>query len=1372
MIQLETGTAFTCAITARKEMYCSEGASRWGPYPREEVEYVSIGADQACVLFVNTTAYCWGDARQSIPANLTHLSFHSISAGHSHVCGILFSQELKCWGASDPGIPEEAKTFAWRQVSLGFVLTCGITILDNLYCWGYNNHGQAMHPTNLLWKSISAGNYHVCGIDSDGNTHCWGALSHGLPRCYPWKQRSCGSVSAAFTHYPDLRAVAVENGAVFASARPPPFFGGSIFGTENVASELQCAVEGAACCTAGGGNEVHFADVVIVSASSTLSLPVMDFYRRPLSVQNVTMREIVCAGSTPAISLVEVDWTTLISFTLIDSHTHLNIVNTSNVLLSKSLFSNVTAPSAALTVTNAVLVGGTVLTFQHCHNTAGFGGAFSVSIDPNNTFNTFVLRDSVFEDNSAAFGGGALFIKDESRIATTGTAFKLTRTTWNRNTAIGGSGGALVWDSSLKASPASPDSPASPYTVITIELACSNNTARGTGGCLLLHQMHFVGAIATVIGNEGEQGGGIMLMRSSFWLSHCEFADNTATRSRGGGMFASQCLSSSLKLEDVSFSRNTLRHGSESLLAPGGGGLYVESCQLTVIRGTWRSNEGGSGGALYIGNIGSLSTTDVLFEHNIGWDAGGAVFAQDLLNLEMINNRFENNTAMRGGGCFMDKVLNAEMQGTEFVGNTADKVGGALVISSSTATLRSVNCSFNSVPWTRALQPQEEGEGGCVASANSAITFNGGAGSSNSAPQGGFLSVQCPNPNLVVAGSVALKDNVAYQGGSTVFLRGCQHPHDIIQSLPAVNGSADKRATTSTQLLLLHTIPSVYNGIVYRNQAVATFALLDAFGHAISSDNTTACSIAVSSHDSAPAAAVSLLSPASLQVKEGQLHLQPFGVLTEATAVVVNITCGLSSIHVSTGFGIVPHPPAQWETEGLSYTVPSSRDYIVPVQPPLQLLFDVADIAEENAAITCTIDSTRDSRISRLVGNTSSTAVLTRQQSLIEFSFLGIVIDALDTVVTLEAACSLDRGVTFRTAAVTVGILPLTAHWAVAPPNETYPRTPAYQRNFEPAPQLYFEMPLTTSLDARSVVCKLAMSSAALNLGGQLEGFSQASSSNVTTVVFPAIYITSRGDRWESARFGTIEPQCTWLGNAVIPVPPVQIHVPTIGIATLPAANTGSIIMETVPFAGLTEPLQVNFTNLETLVGSGPLPLECTLQAADPASNSIPLLGTTQFPIRTAFTTLPDDLMFDHTAVSFPFVIMRLLCYFASTYRLPQLEWRITVHGAALRWEEPPPAVILPTSKLQLIPFSARAAVVLEDGSGRQWSVGMAGECSFALGGAALAAMVGPRMAELEAGQVAANDLGISADLNTTLTFTISCSLLAGGAAPFHFRFD
>ena len=408
-------------------------------------------------------------------------------------------------------------------------------------------------------------------------------------------------------------------------------------------------------------------------------------------------------------------------------------------------------------------------------NTGVDGGAIYATTGSNVT-----LNGSVFLNNRAEIGGGALYARDSMVTVNGIQAENCTRASGQLSRTLRSSG----WLAGLES-----------LTSFGIALFIDNVALDGGAICVADGSTVTFSGTCITFQNNSASDGGSMLSDESVVITnahHLHFINNRA-KSNGGAIHIAGETSSTLLLGmngegSINFSGN---------LAENGGGIYVEHLRSTrtptrvTIMGntTFTSNvASASGGAVYVqnGNL-TLSSTSTLFYSNRAEGEGGAVcsvFSSVIFNGSTIE--FENNTALNGGGVFTiySKLMtamgtlsfsenyaakrgggiHAKMgpYGTQnlhkisgnFTGNRADECGGAMYIDSG-----------KNIHFMKIFIARNSGSALCVL--ESTIRFNKSTNiNENTGEHGGGIRILLRNSHLSFSSETVFANNSAIIGGA------------------------------------------------------------------------------------------------------------------------------------------------------------------------------------------------------------------------------------------------------------------------------------------------------------------------------------------------------------------------------------------------------------------------------------------------------------------------------------------------------------------------------------------------------------------------------------------------------------------------------
>jgi predicted outer membrane repeat protein len=244
--------------------------------------------------------------------------------------------------------------------------------------------------------------------------------------------------------------------------------------------------------------------------------------------------------------------------------------------------------------------------------------------------NCEVLR-SVFRDNFARFGGGALF--------NDGAALTFRQSNFTNNTAQGAGGVLFAQENGTR-------------TVFEDCTFSENKSLTRSGGAL------FCGFLsATTIRrcnfekNQAEGVGGAIVVQNDstkVTIEGSKFTENSAVV-RGGAL--STFPGPEITISTSTFNNNVGDFGGALDL----GGSKADPTEVKISRCTFKQNSGGTqAGAININNTPNISITDCLFAENISSSAGGAISnnasGRDTSSIKAVNCTFVANVSGIGGG--------------------------------------------------------------------------------------------------------------------------------------------------------------------------------------------------------------------------------------------------------------------------------------------------------------------------------------------------------------------------------------------------------------------------------------------------------------------------------------------------------------------------------------------------------------------------------------------------------------------------------------------------------------------------------------------------------------------------------------------------
>lgn len=197
VLQVEAGTAFTCAVT---ESRATSARSLWC-WGGNESGQLGVGSAAASIDRVSRVTGV-DDPR-------------AIALGRAHACAVQGDGRARCWGQNGSGelglgraggrvdTPELVQHSTGggtsvgdvpdvRSLTAGATHTCALTLTAEL-CWGDNANGRLgdetedrrARPTPIAWSdgtrgtALTAGTNHTCAILSTEQVACWGRNDFG-----------------------------------------------------------------------------------------------------------------------------------------------------------------------------------------------------------------------------------------------------------------------------------------------------------------------------------------------------------------------------------------------------------------------------------------------------------------------------------------------------------------------------------------------------------------------------------------------------------------------------------------------------------------------------------------------------------------------------------------------------------------------------------------------------------------------------------------------------------------------------------------------------------------------------------------------------------------------------------------------------------------------------------------------------------------------------------------------------------------------------------------------------------------------------------------------------------------------------------------
>jgi len=211
-------------------------------------------------------------------------------------------------------------------------------------------------------------------------------------------------------------------------------------------------------------------------------------------------------------------------------------------------------------------------------------------------------------------------------------------------------------------------------------LACSftDNKAAESGGAIFAggSEKHALVSNCTLEGNEAGFGAALSFSDESTFaiIQNSTLIRNTATTAGGGAVIN---LNADATFEDCLFASNTARWG---------GGLVIQDSgtQITVKNTAYLSNTSEDfGGAISLAGEGKMTIENSKFERNTSGTGGAINIVEegaDLVQMNITNTIFSNNTALEEGGALNISSANTNIISSLFVKNKAEGngIGGAI----------------------------------------------------------------------------------------------------------------------------------------------------------------------------------------------------------------------------------------------------------------------------------------------------------------------------------------------------------------------------------------------------------------------------------------------------------------------------------------------------------------------------------------------------------------------------------------------------------------------------------------------------------------------------------------------------------------------
>ena len=369
---------------------------------------------------------------------------------------------------------------------------------------------------------------------------------------------------------------------------------------------------------------------------------------------------------------------------------------------------------------------------------------------------TLTLTGNIFQNNSAAFRGGAL-------LAYTNNTLTLSENTFRNNFAADGGALLAYTNNTLTLSGNKFQNNSANYggalnadktnTLTLSKNTFQNNFAADNGGALDVNENNTLTLSENTFQNNSADLGGALYVEknNNFTLSNNTFQNNSAAEN-GGALDVNAN-------NTLTLSENTFEHNSADF---GGALLIFTNNTLTLSGNTFQNNSADYGGALYAEKTNTLTLSENTFKNNSAYVNGGAVYAYENATIHFSQNKFNNNSAGFGGGALAVRQGSINLTSNNFTGNTAQSYGGAIFCISN-STLRTLGSD--------SLRNNTAEYGGGIAALNCPIILVGDLLiANNKASFGGGLYVDQSQVN--VSGHANFNDNFANEDGGAVYSSG------------------------------------------------------------------------------------------------------------------------------------------------------------------------------------------------------------------------------------------------------------------------------------------------------------------------------------------------------------------------------------------------------------------------------------------------------------------------------------------------------------------------------------------------------------------------------------------------------------------------
>lgn len=444
--------------------------------------------------------------------------------------------------------------------------------------------------------------------------------------------------------------------------------------------------------------------------------------------------------------------------------------------------------------------------------------------------NTIIIENSIFESNSALFGGGGASLNHYTNLQSTSCQV--------RDNASGTWGGGLFIA----------------HSNLTVTGVNFSNNFSANGGAIanwhnavsLIDRTNLILSGCSFSQNQANNGGAVIFNnwdRSfGFHVMYCTFKDNEGSIN-GGGIFIRDYADDKtdepknlVRIDSTDFISNTALYG-------GGVALYTDddSVQLSILKSRFIKNSTlseGAGGAMCVLNAGNaLFYTEVkrtLFDSNVAMNQAGAICIENSLNnkhhyFDIEQCEFRHNFAKVVGAAIWSATYNdigsiGSIRNSHFTGNQALGASGALDIYKGELTIE--DCSFAENYTEGGLAPDYNGGGAItLASVNKARILRSRFQNNISEQEGGAI--------LIHGGKDIVFENILFEGNQGAGTISNHGQISLINS--TLIGNESGLLTYDSSSILLQN--SIFANSIENLYTIGTIEIISNGGN-ISSDET------------------------------------------------------------------------------------------------------------------------------------------------------------------------------------------------------------------------------------------------------------------------------------------------------------------------------------------------------------------------------------------------------------------------------------------------------------------------------------------------------------------------------------------------------